>query len=161
MPKRVHHYIKSFAAKESHYARQSSTSDRYLSSSTCPLLRCIWSHLSLTSMQSWKEGNSSLLLCRSFIANIFNTQVLVFLKAIHAASVTNLIFILLMPQLLLRSKGYAGHIYVWPESTPDEVVNPRRACTARVTVVGSVCLSVSLCVCLLLNISPLECLFVS
>ena len=36
------------------------------------------------------------------------------------------------------------------------VVNPRRACAARVTVVGSVCL----CVCLLSHISPMERLFV-
>ena len=39
------------------------------------------------------------------------------------------------------------------------LVNPRRACAVRVTVVESVCLSVCLCVCLF-NISPLECLFV-
>ena len=37
------------------------------------------------------------------------------------------------------------------------LINPRRACAVRVTVVGSVCL----CVCPLLNISPLERLFVS
>ena len=37
------------------------------------------------------------------------------------------------------------------------IINPRRACAARVTVVGFVCLSV----CLLLSISLLECLFVS
>ena len=36
-------------------------------------------------------------------------------------------------------------------------INPRRAC-ARVTVVGSVCLSVS--VCLLLNITLFQCSFV-
>ena len=36
------------------------------------------------------------------------------------------------------------------------VINPRRACAARVTVVGSVCLSV----CLLSHISPTERLFV-
>ena len=36
------------------------------------------------------------------------------------------------------------------------LVNPRRACAARVTVVGSV----SLCVCLLSHISPMERLFV-
>ena len=36
------------------------------------------------------------------------------------------------------------------------IINPRRACAARVTVVGSVCL----CVCLLSHISPLERLFV-
>ena len=36
------------------------------------------------------------------------------------------------------------------------LINPRRACAARVTVVGSVCLSV----CLLSHISPLERLFV-
>ena len=36
------------------------------------------------------------------------------------------------------------------------VVNPRRACAARVTVVGSVCV----CVCLLSHISPTERLFV-
>ena len=38
----------------------------------------------------------------------------------------------------------------------DKVINPRRTCAARVTVVGSVCLFV----CLLSHISPLECLFV-
>ena len=38
------------------------------------------------------------------------------------------------------------------------VINPRRACAARVTAVGSVCVCV--CVCLLLYISPLERLFV-
>ena len=36
------------------------------------------------------------------------------------------------------------------------IINPRRACAARVTVVGSVCV----CVCLLSNISPMERLFV-
>ena len=36
------------------------------------------------------------------------------------------------------------------------IVNPRRACAARVTVVGSVCVSV----CLLSHISPMERLFV-
>ena len=36
------------------------------------------------------------------------------------------------------------------------VFNPRRACAARVTVVGSVCV----CVCLLSHISPLKRLFV-
>ena len=40
------------------------------------------------------------------------------------------------------------------------LVNPRRACAARVTVVGSVCVSVCLCVCLLSHISPTERLFV-
>ena len=38
----------------------------------------------------------------------------------------------------------------------SQLINPRRACAARVTVVGSVCL----CVCLLSHISPLERLFV-
>ena len=38
----------------------------------------------------------------------------------------------------------------------DCVINPRRACAARVTVLGSVCL----CVCLLSHISPTERLFV-
>ena len=37
-------------------------------------------------------------------------------------------------------------------------INPRRACAARVTVVGSVCVCV--CVCLLSHISPMERLFV-
>ena len=37
------------------------------------------------------------------------------------------------------------------------MINPRRACAARVTVVGSVCVSV----CLLLVISLLECSFIS
>ena len=36
------------------------------------------------------------------------------------------------------------------------VINPRHACAARVTVVGSVCV----CVCLLSHISPMERLFV-
>ena len=36
------------------------------------------------------------------------------------------------------------------------IINPRRACAARVTVLGSVCL----CVCLLSHISPTERLFV-
>ena len=36
------------------------------------------------------------------------------------------------------------------------IINPRRACAARVTVVGSVCV----CVCLLSHISPMERLFV-
>ena len=36
------------------------------------------------------------------------------------------------------------------------LINPRRACAARVTVVGSVCV----CVCLLSHISPMERLFV-
>ena len=40
------------------------------------------------------------------------------------------------------------------------IINPRRACAARVTVVGSVCLSVYLCVCPLSHISPMEHLFV-
>ena len=38
--------------------------------------------------------------------------------------------------------------------------NPRRACAARVTVVGSVCLCVCVSVCLLSHISPMERLFV-
>ena len=37
-----------------------------------------------------------------------------------------------------------------------DIINPRRACAARVTVVGSVCV----CVCLLSHISPMERLFV-
>ena len=41
------------------------------------------------------------------------------------------------------------------------VINPRRACAARVTVVGSVCVhAVCVCVCLLSHISPMERLFV-
>ena len=40
------------------------------------------------------------------------------------------------------------------------VINPRRACAARVTVVGFVCVSVCLCVCLLSHISPKEHLFI-
>ena len=40
------------------------------------------------------------------------------------------------------------------------IINPRRACAARVTVVGSVCLSVCLSVCPLSHISPMERLFV-
>ena len=49
-------------------------------------------------------------------------------------------------------------VWRWSCGTPDRPVfiNPRRACAARVTVVGSVCLSV----CLLSHISPLERLFV-
>ena len=43
------------------------------------------------------------------------------------------------------------------ENTSGMLINPRCACAARVTVVGSVCLCVSVCP---LNISPLECLFV-
>ena len=39
----------------------------------------------------------------------------------------------------------------------NEIINPRRACAARVTVLG---LCVCLCVCLLLNISLFTCLFV-
>ena len=43
------------------------------------------------------------------------------------------------------------------------VINPRRACAARVTVLGlcvCVCVCVCLSVCLLLNISLFTCLFV-
>ena len=40
------------------------------------------------------------------------------------------------------------------------VINPRRACAARVTVVGSVCVCVCVCLCLLSHISPMERLFV-
>ena len=40
------------------------------------------------------------------------------------------------------------------------IFNPRRACAARVTVVGFVCVSVCLSVCLLSHISPTEHLFV-
>ena len=40
----------------------------------------------------------------------------------------------------------------------NAVINPRRACAARVTVIGSVCVCV--CVCLLSHISPTERLFV-
>ena len=40
------------------------------------------------------------------------------------------------------------------------LINPRRACAARVTVVGSVCLCVCVSVCLLSHISPMERLFV-
>ena len=39
-------------------------------------------------------------------------------------------------------------------------INPRRACAARVTVVGCVCLPVCVSVCLLSHISPMERLFV-
>ena len=42
----------------------------------------------------------------------------------------------------------------------DICINPRRACAARVTVVGSVCVCVCLSVCLLSHISPMERLFV-
>ena len=42
----------------------------------------------------------------------------------------------------------------------ENLINPRRACAARVTVVGSVCLCVCLCVCLLSHISPTKHLFV-
>ena len=42
----------------------------------------------------------------------------------------------------------------------NQLINPRHACPARVTVVGSVCVCVCVCACLLLNISLLECLFV-
>ena len=42
----------------------------------------------------------------------------------------------------------------------NRLVNPRRACAARVTVVGSVCLCVCVSVCLLSHISPMERLFV-
>ena len=42
----------------------------------------------------------------------------------------------------------------------ESVVNPLRACAARVTVVGSVCLCVCVSVCLLSHISPMERLFV-
>ena len=42
------------------------------------------------------------------------------------------------------------------------IFNPRRACAARVTVLGlCVCVCVCLSVCLLLNISLFTCLFVS
>ena len=41
------------------------------------------------------------------------------------------------------------------------IINPRRACAARVTVVRSVCVCVCLSVCLLLVISFLKCSFVS
>ena len=49
-------------------------------------------------------------------------------------------------------------IYSLPSSYSclQTTLNPRRACAARVTVVGSVCVYV--CVCLLLYISLLECL---
>ena len=40
------------------------------------------------------------------------------------------------------------------------IINPRRACAARVTVVVSVCLRVCVSVCLLSHISPMERLFV-
>ena len=33
------------------------------------------------------------------------------------------------------------------------IINPRRACTARVTVVGSVCLSLCVCVCVIQNLT--------
>ena len=52
-----------------------------------------------------------------------------------------------MPQLFKRQSIVScmfSHAYEHPTS---EVVNPRRACAARVTVVGSVCLSVCLSVC--------------
>ena len=42
----------------------------------------------------------------------------------------------------------------------DIIINPRRACAARVTVVACVCVCVCVCVCQLINISPLERLFV-
>ena len=42
-----------------------------------------------------------------------------------------------------------------------DFINPRRACAARVTVLGlCVCVCVCVCVCLLLNISLFTCLFV-
>ena len=52
----------------------------------------------------------------------------------------------------LRESGPTSSPY-----TRYSLINARRACAARVTVVGSVCL----CVCPLRNISPLERLFVS
>ena len=42
----------------------------------------------------------------------------------------------------------------------NHMINPRRACAARVTVVGSVCVRTCVCVCLLSHISPMERLFV-
>ena len=46
------------------------------------------------------------------------------------------------------------HSKVPADQAAQNVVNPRCACAARVTVVGSLCVCV--CVCPLLNISPLE-----
>ena len=37
--------------------------------------------------------------------------------------------------------------YIMSISTSNIIINPRRACAARVTVLGSVCVSVCLCVC--------------
>ena len=80
---------------------------------------------------------------------------------------TECLGICLVDQWLEQSRGQSGvgssptkntqfvflcfAMYWW------SLINPRRACAVRVTVVGSVCL----CVCPLLNISPLERLFVS
>ena len=54
-------------------------------------------------------------------------------------------------QSLIWDKDMVGMVFVHVCT----LVNPRRACAARVTVIGSVCT-----VCLLLHISLLECLFV-
>ena len=46
---------------------------------------------------------------------------------------------------------FHGNHYVKPEHprlvTFNEIINPRRACAARVTVVGFVCVCVRVCVC--------------
>ena len=51
-------------------------------------------------------------------------------------------------------------LYIHAGRNRSTVVNPRRACAARVTVVACVCVCVCVCVCQLINISPLERLFV-
>ena len=59
--------------------------------------------------------------------------------------------------MYVPASAVPGVKLVWPHKM---FINPRRACTARVTVVGFVCVCVCVCVCLLSQISPLEHLFV-
>ena len=65
-------------------------------------------------------------------------------------------------KLYSKTIGLLYHHFYLNSNTPTllqlylTLVNPRRACAARVTVLGSVCLSV----CLLSHISPMERLFV-
>ena len=67
----------------------------------------------------------------------------------------------LPPLTAIRLVGHfpaeSAHAHYLPRGAPGSVINPRRACAARVTVVV---LSVCVCVCLLSQNSPLERLFV-
>ena len=71
-----------------------------------------------------------------------------------------LVLRLLFPFIFLIARETLLSLFSFAVVLGLYIINPRRACAARVTVVGSVCLCVCVSVCLLSHISPMERLFV-